>query len=120
MHEFSIARSICRIALEEAERHGASRITAVCVEVGTMRQVVPELLKTAFEAAGSGTPLEGATLELQAAPVEATCNQCGHVSHCETLQMNCERCDSSDVQFAGGNNLRVNSIRVAEEVCHEH
>ncbi len=120
MHEFSIARSICRIAFEEAEKHGASCITTVCVEVGMMRQVVPELLRTAFGVASKGTTLEGAVLEIHSVPITTRCCSCNHFASCETLPLQCDNCGSNDVQFAGGNDLRVSSIRIAEEVSNEH
>ncbi len=120
MHEFSVARSICRIALEEARRNGVTRITSVCVEVGTMRQVVPQLLRTAFDVASRNTALQGAELEIRKIPITIKCRSCGGYSASEQLQMRCDICQATEIEISGGNELLVSSIRVAEEVCHEH
>ena len=120
MHEFSVARSICRIAIEEARRNGVTRITSVCVEVGTMRQVVPQLLQTAFDIASRGTSLEGAELEIRKVPITIKCQSCGQYSVSEEMQMCCDMCSSTQIEISGGNELLVSSIRVVEGVCHEH
>ncbi len=120
MHEFSVARSICNIAIEEARRHCVERVTGICVEVGVMRQVVPELLRTAFDIAAKETILQGAKLEIHDVPVTIKCHDCGQFAASATLQVQCVHCGSTNIEINGGNELMVSSIRVAEEVGHEH
>ncbi len=120
MHEFSVARSICRIAIEEARRNDVGRVTAVCVEIGALRQIVPQLLRTAFDWASRGTLLQGAKLEIRKVSITIKCVQCGRFSASEQLQLRCELCGSENVKISGGNDLLVSSIRVSGKVCHEY
>ncbi|GJM26660.1 MAG: putative hydrogenase nickel incorporation protein HypA [Phycisphaerae bacterium] len=120
MHEFSVARSICNIALEESRRHDVERVTAICIEVGAMRQIVPELLRTAFDIAAKETILYGAKLEIHDVPITIKCCDCGQFAASATLQLQCVHCGSANVEINGGNEMMVSSIRVAEEACHEH
>lgn len=120
MHEFSVARSICRIALEEGRRAGAQRVTVIRLEIGVMRQVVPQLLFAAFQAVSRDTLLENARLELVKMPVTIECKHCTHVTHDDQLVFTCQACGSRDVRVSGGDELRIGSICVSLEKDHEY
>jgi hydrogenase nickel incorporation protein HypA/HybF len=95
-------------------------VTAICIEVGALRQIVPELLRTAFDIVAKETILRGAKLEIHDVPITIKCRDCGQYAASATLQMLCVHCGSTNVEMNGGNELMVSSIRVAEEACHEH
>lgn len=76
MHELSIATSLVEVASAEAIRHGAERVIRIFARIGVLSGVVPEALEFAFDVAASGTPLEGAVLEIEAVPVVVYCPQC--------------------------------------------
>ena len=65
MHEMSLTESIVEIALEEARKNGARRVTRVFLDVGALSCVEPEALQFCFAAVSSGTPAEGAQLEIE-------------------------------------------------------
>lgn len=119
MHEFSIAESICSIAVEEANRHRCPRVTAVECTIGVMRQVVPELLQSAFEAVTKGTSLEGAALQLETEPVSIRCKDCGRTTPSREWAMVCPGCGSDSIEFSGGLELRVDAITAEQEESDE-
>jgi len=77
MHETLIATSLVDSLLELAQAENLQRIEAVELEVGVLRQVVPEALELAFQAAAVGTLAEGASLRIVEIPAEAECQLCG-------------------------------------------
>ena len=77
MHEMSLTESIVEIAVEAAEREGASRVRRVFVDVGLLSHVEPEALLFCFAAVSAGTIAEGATLEIQPVPGAGWCIDCG-------------------------------------------
>jgi hydrogenase nickel incorporation protein HypA/HybF len=76
MHELSIALSLVDIASEEMTRLGCVRVDAVHLRLGILSGVVKEALLFSFAAAASGTPLDGARLEIEEVPVTAWCDEC--------------------------------------------
>ena len=115
MHELSIARSIHGIALEEARRLGVERVLAVSLRVGVLRQIVPSLLRSAFEAVSQGTPLAGAILRIALEPVRVDCAACGRAAATSELVLCCPSCGSSQIGFSGGMEMEVTSISVCTQ-----
>lgn len=78
MHELSLMASVMDIAQEELTRHGARRLTLLRIRHGVLDQVQPDAMRMAFEAMTTGTPHEGAKLELVEEPLRLSCCMCGH------------------------------------------
>ena len=112
MHELSIADAIVRIAAAHA---GERRVTAVHVEVGRLRQVVPDALEFAFGLVAQDTVVEGAELVLEEVPVRVACAACATESEQRSFPLACLRCGSLDVEVVGGEELQVESIELLEE-----
>ncbi len=115
MHEFSLASSIRDIALETAAANHAVCIQSVHCRVGAMRQVVPSLMQTAFEACTAGTIAEGAKLVLEVDPVEVRCAACGKTSKSDEMAYQCPACESFDIAVHGGSDLVLTSIEIDQE-----
>jgi hydrogenase nickel incorporation protein HypA/HybF len=77
MHELSIALSIVDVAAEEAQREGATRVAAVHLKLGPLSGVVKEALRSAYEMARAGSPLEDAELVINDVPIVVRCPECG-------------------------------------------
>ncbi len=108
------------IALEHARAHGAVRVSKVVCRIGAMRQVVPELMHTAFEAVCSGTLAEGAELDIEIEPVHVTCNACGREAVCETVTYECPHCEAYEIRLEGGTDMLLTSISLELEDEHGH
>jgi hydrogenase nickel incorporation protein HypA/HybF len=115
VHEFSLARSIQRIAVDEAGQHGASRVVGVTVRVGVLRQVVPALLQTAFDALNAGTPLAGAVLRMELSPVRIACADCGRINTSMEVATACPSCASSCIAISEGMNMDVTCVSIASQ-----
>jgi hydrogenase nickel incorporation protein HypA/HybF len=112
MHELAIAESIVRIAGAHAD---GSRVTSVEVRVGHLRQVVPDALSFAFELVAVGTPVEGATLELEEVAVAGRCRGCGQESELDGFPLRCPACGGLDMEVTRGEELCVEAIEVERE-----
>jgi hydrogenase nickel incorporation protein HypA/HybF len=125
LHELAIARAI----VATAERHaGGHPVAVVRVEVGRLRQVVPEFLAFSFQVASRGTGCEGAELECEAAPSLLRCRACGaewdpapppaREDDQLVLRFRCPGCNGAEHRVVSGEQLLVESIDVAEmESC---
>lgn len=112
MHEFSIVQHIVEIAVESARTNGAERIHAVEVEVGQASGVVKEAMEFAWEAAGKGTLLEGATLVITTVPLRVACRNCRTAYQPADLFDVCPCCGKVSPEIVTGNELRVVAIEV--------
>lgn len=114
MHEFSICRSIVDGVLAElakAERGGA-RPLRVRVVAGEFRQLVPDYLCRAYGILTSGTPAEGSTLEIKAAPIIGECRDCGWRGNLAVGEFWCRSCESVKIDLVGGMELHLESIEL--------
>jgi hydrogenase nickel incorporation protein HypA/HybF len=110
MHEMPIAAAIVEQAVQAVAPHGATRIDLVEVEIGRMRQIVPEALQMAFSATSEGTIAQGARLEITEVQMEAACRVCGHHFQPEINLYICPQCEQADVRMVAGNDMILKSI----------
>jgi hydrogenase nickel incorporation protein HypA/HybF len=112
MHELSIAQAVMAIVAEHA---GERRVTRVELEVGHLRQVVPDALRFAFALVAQDTAAEGAELVLCEVPVRARCRACGASSRQRRFPLACGACGGVDLKIVSGEELRVVSLEVTDE-----
>lgn len=111
VHELSICRSIADIV----ERHAGGRsVTAVRVQVGHFRQVVPATLEYCWEMTVAEGPLAGARIDVDHVPARMRCRSCEVVTELTVPVLRCERCDGVDTELLSGEELEVTSIDVAD------
>jgi len=114
VHEFAIVQSLCEAALEEAKRHSAVGILSITCRVGVMRQIVPEIMQTAFELTSEGTLLEKAILKLETDGVESTCSDCGARETVYELLFECPVCGSTSIRCSGGKDITLVSMDISQ------
>jgi hydrogenase nickel incorporation protein HypA/HybF len=111
VHELSLCQSIQRIVERAREQR---TVTTVHLEVGQLRQVVPETLVYCWGMVTEGTGLEGSVLDVDHVPVELDCRTCGHRTTVEhALVLSCSECGSGDIALVAGEEFMVTSIDVA-------
>lgn len=108
MHELAIAESVVSTVLERA----AGQVSVVRLRVGRLSGVVPDALMFCFELAASGTPLEGAALEIEEQEGRAHCRDCDSDFAMRDAFLLCD-CGSADVELLSGRELQVMSVEVA-------
>src|SRR5512140_3284115 len=111
MHEPGVATEILDVALSEADRHAAKKVTSIRLRVGVLRAIEPGNLSFLFEHLARGTPAEGALLEIEEEPVRVECEACG-VSEARSFTSECPRCNGSNVSVTGGDSLSILSLDV--------
>jgi hydrogenase nickel incorporation protein HypA/HybF len=111
MHEMAIAASMLDGVVRAAEQAGAVRVEAVEVEIGAMRQVVPEALQMAWAAVRADTLADGATLRIEEIPAQAECRRCERRFEPDIdWSFLCPHCNRADVRIVGGNDIVLRSI----------
>ncbi len=113
MHEMSLAESVREIVDATARSHGASRVTAVRLEVGALAQVEPDALRFAFDVVMRGTAAEAARLEIVETPGSAWCMLCSRTVPLARRGDACPECGRHQLQVDGGDRLRVLDIEIA-------
>jgi hydrogenase nickel incorporation protein HypA/HybF len=111
VHELSLCRAIERIV----DRARADReVTTVHLQVGELRQVVPETLVHCWAMLTDGTHLDGSVLEIDHVPVTLDCRVCGRrTTVADVLAFTCAHCCSGDIALVTGEEFMVTSIDVS-------
>jgi hydrogenase nickel incorporation protein HypA/HybF len=114
MHELAIADSLVRIACAHAR---GRRIVRVEVQVGYLRQVVPDALAFAFELVAQGTEAEGADLALEEVPIVAYCRRCEAEEELAGFPLMCPACGGTDLKLLRGEELLVDALELEDEMA---
>lgn len=110
MHELSVAESVVRTV---AQATAGRSVLSVRLTVGALSGVVPEALGFAWDVATTGTPLAGARLDVDVAPVRVRCRPCAVGADLpEPLPVRCPTCGGRDVEVVGGRELEIVSAEV--------
>lgn len=108
MHELGLTQSIVAIC---AERAAGLRVKRVRLEIGKFAGVLPEAVRFCFDLCATGTPVEGAALEIIETPGLAICRACGGQVKLHD-PFGCCSCGSADLELIGGRELRVRNMEV--------
>ena len=101
--------------VDTVERHAAGRrVTAVYLQVGHLRQVVPASLEFYFELVARDTVCEGARLEQELIAARLRCG-CGHEWELDGLDFRCAACGAAGAKVVSGEEFQVESIDVEQE-----
>jgi hydrogenase nickel incorporation protein HypA/HybF len=80
------------------------------VRLGEFSGVEPELFASAFEELTSDSPMDGAALRLEQAPLEGVCDDCGNQFQIERFCFRCNRCGSTGLTVRGGEEVLLESV----------
>lgn len=114
MHEFSLADSLVEQIGEIAAEHGMDRIDTIALEVGELRQVVPEVMQLAFREVARGSAADGAALILSVVEARARCRRCDRTFRPAVADYSCPACRVADVSVLAGDDLILASISAEE------
>lgn len=115
MHEFSLVSAVIESLEEMSAEKGWGHVKKVILRVGSMRQVIPEAMRFAFNTASVSTSLAGAELELVNVPIAIRCPRCGREWGEEHLGMICPYCGCDDAQMVRGMELDIDSVEVEDD-----
>lgn len=107
MHELSICTAVAEIVREHAAGQPVRRVH---LDVGHLRQVVPDTLRFHWDIIVGGTALEGSSLAINHVPVALRCRACDATSTLDEPLFRCAECDSSEVDVTSGEELLVTCL----------
>jgi hydrogenase nickel incorporation protein HypA/HybF len=110
MHELSICNAIVSTAAKHAEGRPVSQVT---VQVGHLRQVVPDALQFSWEVVSSTNEFKDADLVIEQVPAVVECAECGERTTLDMPILACGTCGGFDVTLVSGEELLVVSIELA-------
>lgn len=115
MHELPITENILRIALEYAEKSGATRVTDLNLVIGQLSSVVDDSVQFYWDIVSKDTLCEGATLHFERIPAEMRCLDCGHIYTISRGIEACPHCESFRLKVHAGEAFRLESIDIETE-----
>jgi len=112
MHEFGITESIVSIVLSKAKEARVHRITEISLVVGELSGFVPDCIQFYFDFLSKDNIAKGAILNFELAPAQLRCRNCSVTFHPQDTLWTCPKCQSQNVEIAGGRELYVKSMEV--------
>jgi hydrogenase nickel incorporation protein HypA/HybF len=113
MHEISIVQNVLNIALDHAQRQGATKIHRLKLNVGELSGIMPESLEFAFSIVSSGTIAQEARLEINSIPVVCSCPMCNLNFQPIDLLYECPQCHQISTTFVQGRELEIECLEVS-------
>jgi len=107
-----VTQSILDIALQHAEKAGASRITRIDLVIGEMSGIVDESIQFYFDFLSKDSIAAGATLAFDRRPAVFRCRECGTTYHPEGLDWICPACEAFTFEVVSGRECQIASIQV--------
>jgi hydrogenase nickel incorporation protein HypA/HybF len=112
MHEVALAMALTELAVAQARKADAARVTRLVVELGAFSHVDPLALRTAYEVAVRDTICEGAILELLEREAFAYCLACESRITVRKWDDPCPRCGGHPLPAKGDDEMRLKEIEV--------
>ena len=112
MHELSLCGSIYEIV----DRAAAGRaVSVIHLQIGQLRQIVPDTLKYCWTLVSDQTDLAGSELEVDSVPVTLLCSECSALTTLadEPLFL-CDGCGGSHVSVTTGEEFMLTSLELTE------
>jgi hydrogenase nickel incorporation protein HypA/HybF len=117
VHELAISRSIASIAERSAHARLArgGTVTTVEVDIGHLRQVVPETLVWAWSFVTEGTALDSSRLAVNHIPAVLRCRACGaQTVLTDVFTLTCGTCGDGNVEVISGDEMVVVALIVED------
>ena len=107
MHELPICTAIAKIAHKAAAGRPVERVR---VDIGHLRQVVPDTLRHSWEMVVFGTPLDSVPLEVREVAAVIECRTCARQTTLDDPVFRCGVCGSIETFVVSGDELLVTSL----------
>ena len=116
MHELSLCRSSYDIVERALAARPGDSVEAVHLQVGQLRQVVPESLEFCWGMVTEGSPLAGSSLVIDHVPVVLDGGSCGaSTTAARTLVLTCGSCGGGTITVRTGEEFMVTSLDVVAD-----
>ncbi len=115
MHELPLVKSIYKTVLRFAEKNGAARVTRVVLEIGAVRDFIPEIVQKYWDYVSRGSIGEGALIEIVTVPATVRCGRCGAVRPIEPQDFEGSRCPNCRFRkgtLVSGQELNIKGVEI--------
>ncbi|WP_213992144.1 hydrogenase maturation nickel metallochaperone HypA [Sodalis sp. dw_96] len=112
MHELTLCQNALELAEQHARRHGARRVTAVWMEIGTLSCVEENALRFCFDIVCNETLAKGCQLHLTWLKAQAKCLDCDKRVAIAGYHEGCPECGGFRLWIESGDSLRITQIEV--------
>ncbi len=118
MHELPIIKSIYKSVITKAEGAGAKKVKRVVIEVGILRDFIPELVQKYWDFISPGSIAEGSVIELRELDASAACGRCGKeyaITKENIGNPQCPVCGYRRGRLISGSELRLVGIEIEKQ-----
>jgi hydrogenase nickel incorporation protein HypA/HybF len=115
MHELSVTQSILDLAVNYAQKSGATRVTDLNLVIGRLSSIVDDSVQFYWDIVAKGTLCEGSTLHFERIQAEIECLDCSKHYILDEELVPCPNCGSNKVKFLTGKEFRLDSIEVEND-----
>ncbi|MHC1741241.1 MAG: hydrogenase maturation nickel metallochaperone HypA [Anaerolineaceae bacterium] len=112
MHELSVTESILNIALENAAKTNASKVTSINLVIGQLSSIVDDSIQFYWDTISEGTVCVGAKLNFERIPALLKCQDCQNEFEIGPELIPCPNCGSYRSIIIHGEEFYVDSIEI--------
>lgn len=115
MHELPITKSVYKTVIARAEGAGASKVTKVVLEIGVLRDFIPEFVQKYWDYIAKDSIAEGAAIEIRSVGASAKCGKCACVYNLDKenfTDSKCPRCGYEYGSLVTGSELSIIGIEI--------
>jgi hydrogenase nickel incorporation protein HypA/HybF len=113
MHELSVCLSLLEQVERIAREQGAIRVERILLRIGPLSGVEAPLLANAYPLAAAGTLAADAELQIETAPVQVHCIDCGQESVASPNRLLCGHCGSYHTRLTSGDEMLLASLELS-------
>jgi len=110
MHEMSIVSSLMDQIEDVAEKNNLMNVQEVELEVGELKQVIPEIMQDAYKIVTEETRAKGSVLVITLIKAKVKCQECEDVFNPQIDNFVCARCQRANVQVLQGNEIILKTV----------
>ncbi len=115
MHELSVTESVLQIALENAQKAQATKVTSINLVIGRLSSIVDDSVQFYWDTISEGTICEGAKLNFNRTPAALQCQDCQTEYSIEERLHPCPKCGSYNTRIIHGEEFYLDSIEIEKE-----
>jgi len=112
MHEYAVTKGLIAIAVEEARRAGASKITLIKLVIGDLSTIIDDSVQMYFDMLSEGTIAHGAKLEFRRVSARFRCKDCDVEFDKPKSGFDCPKCGKMGVLTDSGKEFYIESMEV--------
>lgn len=115
MHELPFAKSIFKSVLAKAEANDAQKVNLVAIEVGVLRDFVPEIVQKYWKYVTKGSIAEDSLIEMREIPATVECRDCRNIYQIDVndlIHTHCPKCNCQTGRMLTGRELKIIGIEI--------